>query len=76
MLDMPAMIAIARQSFKRTEEPRSRKHPTHSLDDCGAVCLSMFHFRDESLRVRTRLGSWKSVWEALRILVRYVEVDD
>ena len=27
-------------------------------------------------RARKLLGSWKSVWESLRILVRYVEVDD
>ena len=28
-----------------------------------------------ALRARARHGSWKSVWQAMRILVRYVEVD-
>ena len=48
-LDMPAMIAIVRRLFDEIEEPRSRKRPTHSLTDCLASCMAMFHFRDGSM---------------------------
>ena len=46
---MPAMIATVRRLFDEIEEHTSRKRRTHTLTDCMAACLAMFHFRDRSM---------------------------
>ena len=65
-LDMPAMIAIVRQLFDKIEEPRSLKRPTHSLTDCLASCMAIFHFCDRSMLQFERASKMDSRQRNLR----------